>query len=103
MSALFYRAVIQEVLIFGSESWALSNAMVWAVEGTHMGFLRQITVKQARRQSEGSLETPVAEEFLRVSGMQSVAKYFGHRQAVVAQWVDLDLLLEVYVRETCYG
>ena len=38
VSALFHSAVIQEVLVFGSESWTLSDTMVRVVEGTHMGF-----------------------------------------------------------------
>ena len=47
VSALSYLAVIQMVLLFGSESWALSDAMMRAVEGIHVGFLCQITGKRA--------------------------------------------------------
>ena len=34
VSALFYREVIQAVLLLGSKSWVLSDAMMKAVEGT---------------------------------------------------------------------
>ena len=54
VSYLFYRAVVQVVLLFGSESWALSEAMIGVVEVTHVGFLRQITGNQARRQVDGT-------------------------------------------------
>ena len=72
VSALLYRAVIQAVLLFGLESWALSGATMRAVEGTYVEFLRQITGKQERRQDDREWETPVADEVLRAAGMQSV-------------------------------
>ena len=60
VSALLYRAEIQVVPLFGLDSWLMSNFMMKAVEGTHVGFFRQITGKSSRRQSDGSWETPVA-------------------------------------------
>ena len=38
VSELFYKEVFQSVVLFGSESWALSEAMMQAVDGSHMGF-----------------------------------------------------------------
>ena len=54
VSDLFYRDVIQAVLLFRSDSRALSDAMVRAVEGTHMEYRWQITGKRARRQTNGN-------------------------------------------------
>ena len=45
--SMFYRAVIQAVLLFGSETWILLEAMERKVEGTHTGFLRKIMWKRA--------------------------------------------------------
>ena len=39
VSDIFYMEVIQEVLLFGSESWALFGAMIKTLESTHVGFL----------------------------------------------------------------
>ena len=47
VSALFYRSVIHAVLMFRLESWALSDAIMRAVDGSHLGVLRQITRKRA--------------------------------------------------------
>ena len=60
MSDLFYRAVIQEVLLFGSDSWTLSDTTMKSVESNHVGFLLQITRKRARQQEGRALETPEA-------------------------------------------
>ena len=50
---MLYRAVTYEVLLFGLDTWILLAAMERTVEGNHTGFLRQITVKQARRKADG--------------------------------------------------
>ena len=47
--AMFYRAVVQAVLLFGPESWVLLEAVGRMVEGTHTGFMRKIMGKRARR------------------------------------------------------
>ena len=59
VSALFYRAVIQELLVFGLEFWALSDAMIGLIEASHVSFKSQITEKQERCQADGTWETPV--------------------------------------------
>ena len=83
LSALFYRVVIQTALLFGSDSWTMSNATMKDVEGTHEGLLFHIKEKQVMRQADGDWETPEAEELLRATGMQSEAEYIGLRQATV--------------------
>ena len=57
---MFYRAVSQVILLYGSETWFLSAAMEKKVEGEHTYFLRQITRKQARRIVDRTWETPKA-------------------------------------------
>ena len=68
VSALFYRVVIQEVLMLGSDLWEMSYARIKAVEGTHMGFLRLITGKCKRYQADRAWETPDAEKVLQAAG-----------------------------------
>ena len=58
---MLYRAVIQAVLLFGSETWILLEAMERKVEGTHTCFLRQIMGTRAQRLADGTWETPWAE------------------------------------------
>ena len=52
MAVLLYKAVKQVVLVFGSESCAFSYALIWAVEGTYVGFLIHIPEEQSRCQSD---------------------------------------------------
>ena len=43
---LFYREATQAFLMFRLESWVMSDVMIQAVEGTHVGFLSQFNGKR---------------------------------------------------------
>ena len=47
VSELFYRAVTQSVLFFGSDIWVLLETIERKLVVTPMGFLRQIAGKQS--------------------------------------------------------
>ena len=53
VSEIFYRMVVQAILLYGSETWVLSASMENRVEGTHTEFLRLITGKRSRRLGYG--------------------------------------------------
>ena len=40
VSEMFYKAVVQAVVLFGAKTWVLSAAMVKTMEGVRAGFLR---------------------------------------------------------------
>ena len=61
VSEIFYRVVVQEILLYGSETWVLSVSMTKKLEGTQTEFLRLITGKRARRLGYRTWETPGAE------------------------------------------
>ena len=83
VSALFYRVLIQVVLLFGLESWALSEVIIRVVEKTHVGLFHQITENQDMQQTDGAWETPVTEEVLRAARMQLAANYTGRREVII--------------------
>ena len=45
VAEMFYRAVVQAILIYSLEMWVLLVAMGKKIEGAHTGFLRQIMGK----------------------------------------------------------
>ena len=61
VAEMFYRAVVQAILLFGSETWFVLVAMDKKVEVAHTGLLRQITGKRARHTGDRKCETPGAE------------------------------------------
>ena len=46
VSAKFYCAVVQAVLLFGAETWVILARMAQRLEGVHVGLLRQVTRKK---------------------------------------------------------
>ena len=49
VSASFYRAVVQEILLYGSETWVLLESMTKMIEGMHMDILLIIKGKRAKQ------------------------------------------------------
>ena len=89
VSAMFYRAVVQTVLLFGAETWVLSEATLRNLEGLHIGFLRQITGKKAVQKEDRTWQKVAAEKALEKAGSQSRGIYIDRRQETVAEWVAL--------------
>ena len=45
VSEMFYRAVVQAVLLLGAETWVFLEAMYRKMEGVHVGLFIQVTGK----------------------------------------------------------
>ena len=102
MSTIFYRAVIQAVLLFGAESWALQDVIIRTVNSTHVGFLNRIMGKRSIRKYHGSWDTPASEEMLWAVGIYMADTYIGRRQSKVENWVSLQPLFGICMQETIY-
>ena len=94
----FFCVVVQAVLLSVSESWDVSEVMTRTVEGTHISFLRQITVNRAQINTDGTWDTPEAVKLLRSSGIQTLTTYINHRQVTVVQRVALIPIFECFTR-----
>ena len=72
------------------------------VEGTHIGFLRQITGKQERWKAYSTRFILVVEEVREAARTRSETNYIGRRQEAVAQWVALQSIFEFCAGVTVY-
>ena len=102
MLEIFYRAVSQAILLYGSETWVLSAEMDNKLEGLHTDFLRHITGNRERQIVDGTQETPGAGVMKEMVGTHSEMTYIGRQQATVAQWVALRPIFEVCSGEKVY-
>ena len=93
MSAMFYRAMVQSVLLFGAEGWVLSEVVSMKLEGVFVGFLWGITRQRAEQQKDGTWRQVEAETLLEKAGTQPLGTYIDRRQATVAEWVALRPIL----------
>ena len=85
MSASFYRAVVQAIILYRSETWVLWESMAKRIEGTHMEFLRMITGKRAKKLGDGKWETPGVEGIQEASGNKPSRVYIERRKATMVQ------------------
>ena len=92
---MFYRAVVQSILICRLEMWVFSAEMERKVEGIYTGLLQQIMGKQVQQIGDGTWEISGAEGVREASGTQLVMTYIERRQATMAQQVALHPLFEV--------
>ena len=67
-----------------------------------MGFLWKITGKRAVQWGYRTWRQVASEKVLEKEGTQSLRTYIDKRQATVAEWVALRLILKVFYRETGY-
>jgi hypothetical protein len=76
VAARFYQAVVQAVLLYGSEMWGISpTAMAW-LEGFHIWAAWRMTMTHKPRQGpRNEWVYPKLEDVLRECGMKTMAEY----------------------------
>ena len=94
VSAVFYRAVVQSVLLYCSESWVLTPALLARLEGFHVRAAWRMAVRhKPRRGLGGQWSYPATKDVLEEVGLQSVEEYVQRRrQTIVAYVVDRPIL-----------
>ena len=102
MSSSFYRAVVQVILLYGSETWVILASIAKRIEGMHTEFLNIVTGNRVKILGDGTWEKPGVEVIREAAGTQSDRVCIEQRQATVTQWVALRSLFEVCSRETRY-
>ena len=58
ISGYFFKAVVQQVLLFGAETWMVNLKMERALSGFLHGAARRLTGRQARRTMDGDWYYP---------------------------------------------
>ena len=70
--ALFYKSVVQAVLIYWSEIWFTMDSMMKVLEGLHNHITMRIAGKAALRFGEEGWKYPPMDESLEAGGLWSV-------------------------------
>ena len=102
LSESLYQVVVQAVLIFGANTWVLSEAMLNKLEGVHVGLLRQVMGMKARSLGDKTWTKEGTGRVLQAAGTKSLREYIDKRQATVAEWVALRPISEFCAKETRY-
>ena len=95
----FYSAVVQSVLLFGSESWNLSSAMLRQLEGFHIRAAWRMNREHKPRKGDGGeWEYPSTEDALEECGLKTMQEYIDVRRSTVAAWI-----VDRPIYEACEG
>ncbi len=84
---LFYKAVVQSVLLYGCETWVVKEGMLKVLEGFHHRVARRITGRTARRLPNGEWRYPCVKKALRKAGLWSMREYIRRRQARMVEYL----------------
>jgi len=85
--AMFYKAVVQSVLLYGSETWVLTDRMLKTLTGFHHRAARRITGMVAYRAPGGEWVYPPIDEVLKEAGMYTMEHYISKRRNRLVTYV----------------
>ena len=92
----FFKALAQQVLLFGAETWVVTPRMDWALNSFMDGAARRITRKQPRRGWDGKRFYPSLEGGMKEAGFKDIRMSINTSQNTVAQYISTRPLLELY-------
>ena len=95
ISGSFFKAVVQQVLLFGAETWVITPKMERALSRFLHGAARRLTGRQARRAKDGDWYYSSLEGAMREAGLIDIRKLIGNRQNTVAQYISTQTLLDL--------
>ena len=72
---MFYKATVQAVLLFGSETWNITASMLSSLEGFHVRAARRMTGMMPEQNPSGDWMYPASGEVLEAAGLFTIDNY----------------------------
>ena len=95
MSGNVFKAVVQQVLLFGAETWVVSLMMERALSVFFHGAAIRLIGRQPRRGRDGKWHYPSLEGAMKEAGLTDVRTSINRRQNTVAQYIATRPLLDL--------
>ena len=88
IAAKFYKAVIQSVLLYGSETWNVTGTMLKRLEGFHtLAAHRMVRVHKPKRGPNNEWTYPKRKDVLKDCGLEMIKTYILRRRVTIAEYV----------------
>ena len=94
----FYKAIVQAVLLYGSESWTVSESIIRQFRSFHARVVRYLCQRHIRQLPDGTWECPPTAEVLEDAGLESIDEYIRRRRATVRRYIRGQPIYEACVR-----
>ena len=85
---LFYKATVQAILLFGSETWTVTPSSLQSLEGFHIRAARRMPGMMPQKAPGGQWVYPVWQDVLKTAGLYSIGKYVEVRRATILCFVE---------------
>ena len=85
---MFYKAVVQAILLYGCESWTLTNPMIKALESFHHRVARRISGKMPKRLHDGSWTYPPLQDALQEARLYPIREYIHRRVTTIRRYIE---------------
>ena len=86
--AYFYKAVVQAVLLYGAESWVITDRMWRAINSFHNRCTRYISGEHIRQKPNGEWDQPATKRVLEQCRLLTVEEYIAKRKETVKTFVE---------------
>ena len=83
--ARFYLAVVQAILLYGSESWVISKGTLRRLETFHARCARHIAHQHIRKLPDGTWASPPTDQVLDICGLSPISTYIAQRKTTLLQ------------------
>ena len=85
---MFYKAIVQSVLLYACETWTITEPMLPALKGFHHKAARRISGKQPYRSPNGNWVYPPTADALQLAGLHRIEVYIHcHQQTLGIQYI----------------
>jgi hypothetical protein len=84
---IFYKATVQSILLFGSETWNLSPLGLKLLEGFHIKAAWRMAGKRPMKLPDGTWTYPNSAQVLKDVGLKTVAHYIAVRWQHIANYI----------------
>ena len=85
IGAMFYKAVVMAVLLYGSETWVLPAAEMRALEGFHVAAARILTGMRPKQRRNGTWVYPKSKEVLAKAKLRTIEEYIAVRRTTISK------------------
>jgi hypothetical protein len=86
-SGMFYKATVQAVLLYGSETWSLLPSSLKGLEGFHIRAAWQMSGLRPEKNPNGSWTYPRSKDVLKAAGLDTISHYMDVRWQTIANFI----------------
>jgi hypothetical protein len=85
---MFYKATVQAILLFGSETWNITPSLIKSLEGFHIrAAYRMVSKHKPVRHPDGSYTYPHSAKVLEEAGLYCIAHYVEVRRQTISEFI----------------